>query len=212
MFRPEVREPADSWAALTTGSRQFYLGGSTIGDGTLLDTENAGWSKAFTAGETTEAKAVDAIITTGQAEWKGHPKIYVTGKFDRQYVAVWTSAPLSGASGTALRVRGIPNLRLTIRSTAPTTTLVAYLFDVDTDDSARIITHEPYTLTDLTPGQDRGVEWKLQAASYDIASGHRLMLVIGSEDALYSNANVDGSTTTVSSLLGDASRLEIPLG
>lgn len=212
MFRPEVRETADSWGELTTGSRTFYLGGSTTGDGTLVDTENVGWSKAFTAGETTEAKAVDAIITTGQAEWKGNPKLYVTGKFDRQYVAVWTSAALSGDAAAALRVRGIPRVRLTVRSTAPSTTLVAYLFDVDTDDSARIITHEPYTLTDLTPGQDRSVEWPLQAASYDVGAGHRLMLVVGSEDALYSNANVDGSTTTISSILGDASRLDVPLG
>lgn len=216
MFRPEIREPADSCAALTTGTRRFYLGGSTTGDSPLVDTENIGWAKDFTAGETTEAKAVDAIITTGQAEWKGNPKTYVTGKFDRQYVAVWTSAPLSAAdsadSAAALRVRGIPRLHLTVRSTAPTTTLVAYLFDVDTDDSARIITHEPYTLPDLAPGQDRSIEWQLQAASYDIASGHRLMLVIGSEDALYSNANVDGSTTTISSVLGNASRLEVPLG
>ena len=214
MFSPDVRESAASWSDVTTEALRLHLGrGTNGGDGTLGDAENTGWAKDFTAGEETEATAVDKIMTTGQQEWQGNPKSYATGKFDRQYVAVWTSEALPGGlNEVSLRVRGVPRVRLTVRSTAESTTLVAYLFDVAADNSARIITHEPYTLGDLTPDQDQTVEWALQAAAYDVAAGHRLMLVVGSEDQLYSNANVDGSTTIISSTDGDAAHLDVPLG
>ncbi|MFJ3723758.1 CocE/NonD family hydrolase C-terminal non-catalytic domain-containing protein [Streptomyces sp. NPDC090045] len=62
--------------------------------------------------------------------------------------SVWTSGPLQGAR----RIRGVPELTLTVRSSAAATTLVAYLFDVGADDTAHIITHEPLTLPELSPG------------------------------------------------------------
>ncbi|KOG09965.1 MULTISPECIES: alpha/beta fold hydrolase [Streptomyces] len=216
---PARRESASSWAEVTTSTEHWYL--TSVGpdsrDGGLAADEESGWKREFTAGQLTDATAVDALIATGQAEWKGNPKTYPTDKFDRQHLAVWTSAPLpAGANGTARRVRGVPELTLTVRSSAASTTLVAYLFDVSSDDTARIITHEPLTLTDLTPGQDRTATWRLQAAGYDLAADHRLMLVVNSKDALYSDALTDagaaGSTTTITSVDGTAARLTLPLG
>ncbi|MGW8356740.1 alpha/beta fold hydrolase [Streptomyces wedmorensis] len=216
---PARREAADSWAEVTTSTEHWYL--TSVGpdsrDGGLATDEESGWKREFTAGQLTEATAVDALVTTGQAEWKGNPKTYPTDKFDRQHLAVWTSAPLpAGAKGAARRVRGVPELTLTVRSSAASTTLVAYLFDVSSDATARIITHEPLTLTDLTPGQDRTVTWRLQAAGYDLAADHRLMLVVNSKDMLYSDALTDAgaesSTTTITSVDGTAARLTLPLG
>ncbi|MFF2846605.1 CocE/NonD family hydrolase C-terminal non-catalytic domain-containing protein [Streptomyces sp. NPDC058001] len=207
---PAVRESQQSWADVTTSTERWYLTSAASGsrDGGLGTDPESGWKREFTAGQQTEAVAVDAIITTGQAEWKGNPKTYRTDKFDRQYLAVWTTDPLQAAR----RVRGIPELTLTVRSTARSTTLVAYLFDVSDDNSARIIAHEPLTLGDLTPGEDRTANWTLQAAGYDLAADHRLMLVVTSEDPLYSDASTDGSTTTITSTDNNTAHLVLPLG
>ena len=215
-----IRESRPSWTDVTTSTERWYLTGSAPDsrDGGLGTGPVTGWKREFTAGQLTDATAVDAVITTGQAEWNGNPKAYSTNKFDRQYLGVWTSAPLTAdRDGTAARrIRGVPQLTLTVRSSADSATLVAYLFDVSPDDTARIITHEPLTLTDLTPGQDQGVTWKLQAAGYDLAPDHRLMLVVGSKDQLYSDAATDGDAdagiTTISSPGEGAAHLTLPLG
>jgi X-Pro dipeptidyl-peptidase (S15 family) len=68
---PAVRESRPSWQDVTTSTEQWYLtaGGKDGGLGTAQDT---GWARSFTAGALTDATAVDEIITTGQAEWKGN--------------------------------------------------------------------------------------------------------------------------------------------
>ncbi|MFC9132327.1 alpha/beta fold hydrolase [Streptomyces sp. NPDC057099] len=218
---PAVRESRQSWADVTTSVERWYLTASSGGpDGALGTAPQTGWAREFTAGQSTDCTAVDAIITTGQAEWNGNPKSYQPDKFDRRNLAVFTSDPIaaSGGSGSgsgtgeARRIRGIPELTLTVRSSADSTTLVAYLYDVSPDDTARIITHEPLTLTGLTPGQDRTSTWRLQAAGYDLPADHRLMLAVTSKDPLYSDASVEGSTTTIGSPDGRPSFLALPLG
>lgn len=213
---PAVREPRGSWDEVTIEVERWFLAAPDPAgqDGALTVDPNPGWSRDFTAGSLTDATAVDAVMTTGQAEWNGNPKLYETEKFDRQNLVVWASPALAEASDgqTARRVRGTPRVNLTVRSTVATTTLVAYLFDIDPDNTARIIAHEPHTLTDLTPGQDATVEWDLQAAAYDLPVNHRLALVINSRDQLYSFASVDSSTTSISSSETDPSYLELPLG
>ncbi|WP_330334284.1 CocE/NonD family hydrolase [Streptomyces sp. NBC_00536] len=219
--RPAVREQVQSWDELTTRVERWYLADSADGgqDGALTaalaPAPNPGRQREFFAGSLTEATAVDAVMTTGQAEWKGNPKIYETEKFNRQKLLVWSTEPLAATAegGSGRRVRGIPRVHLTVRSTAASATLVAYLFDIDPDgNTARIIAHEPYTLTALTPDQDTTVDWPLQAAAYDLPDGHRLALVVNSRDQLYSHAGVEGSTTTISSSDTDPSYLDLPLG
>ncbi|MEV7117553.1 CocE/NonD family hydrolase C-terminal non-catalytic domain-containing protein [Kitasatospora griseola] len=83
---------------------------------------------------------------------------------------------------------------------------------VATDGAARLVTHEPYTATDLEPGVESTVSWQLQAVSYDVPAGHRLALVVNSRDPLYSTVAVTGGTTTISSPTGSAAALELPLG
>ncbi|MDX3537624.1 CocE/NonD family hydrolase [Streptomyces sp. MB09-01] len=207
---PAVRETSPSWADVTTSTERWYLTASAADrhDGGLATAPESGWKREFTAGELTEATAVDAIITTGQAEWKGNPKAYSTDTFDRQNLAVWTTGPLQAAR----RIRGVPELTLTVRSSVAATTLVAYLFDVSPDNTARIITHEPLTLPELSPGEDRSATWQLQAAGYDLAPDHRLMLVVNSKDKLYSDAHTGSSTTTITSTDDTAAHLVLPLG
>ncbi|MFJ8621384.1 CocE/NonD family hydrolase [Kitasatospora sp. NPDC093550] len=209
---PARRESYASWGEVTTGRETWHLTGTGgAGDGALVEKPTAGWSRDFTAGNLTEATAGE-LLKTGQQEWFGNPRRYELAKFDRAQLLVWSTDPLAGQDGVARRIRGAASLRLTVRSTAEATTLVAYLFDVAPDGTARIITHEPYTASDLTPNVNTEVGWDLQAASYDLPSGHRLVLVVNSRDELYSFESVDGSTTTISSHSGSEASLGLPLG
>jgi predicted acyl esterase len=178
----------------------------------LVEKPTTGWSRDFTAGNPTEATAVDELMKTGQQEWFGNPKVYQLAKFDRSQLLVWSTDPLTGQDGVARRIRGAATVRLTVCSTADATTLVAYLYDVAPDGTARIVAHEPYTAFGLTPNVNNTVSWQLQAAAYDLPAGHRLALVVNSRDQLYSFESVDGSTTTISSQTGSEARLELPLG
>lgn len=67
-------------------------------------------------------------------------------------------------------------------------------------------------LSDLVPGQDVTITWDLQAAAYDVPTGHRLALVVNSRHQLYSHATVEGSTTLIGSPPGGESCLHLPLG
>ncbi|MFJ9434687.1 CocE/NonD family hydrolase [Streptomyces sp. NPDC101490] len=207
MFEPTVRESSASWAEVTEKTERLYLAGGSGGqDGALGASPAAGWKASFTTGRLTEATAVDELLTTGQQEWKGNPKTYATGKFDRRYLATWTSA------AGARRVRGIPRVHLTLTPAAESATLVAYLFDLAPDGTARIITHEPHTLTGAEPGKAVDVSWNLQAAAYDIAADHKVLLVVNTKDKLYSDANPDLATLSVGSTTGTEAHLDLPLG
>ncbi|MGW4164514.1 CocE/NonD family hydrolase [Streptomyces sp. NPDC004788] len=222
IVEPALRENRADWASVTTDVERLVLTGGGAGgaDGCLFPahgeegTSARNWERPFVAGVDTEATAMTRMMETGREEWAGSPRVYDTQKIDRTHALVWTTAPLTGPAGStaARRVRGIPRLGLTVRSTARSATLVARLFDVAEDDTARIITHEPLNVHGLTPGEDRAVSWKLQAAAYDIPEGHRLMLVIDSKDPLYGDVSVVWTQTVVSAGEGAPAVLELPLG
>lgn len=210
---PARREPRPGWDDVTTGSETWHLTATRgTGDGALTASPAAGWARDFTAGELTAATAMDVILKTGQQEWFGNPLTYDPEKFERSQLLVWSTDPLTGQDGVARRIRGTATVRLTVRSTAEATTLVAYLFDIAPDGTARIIAHEPYTASELTPNLDSAVSWLLQPAAYDLPDNHRLALVVNSRDKLYSFASADGSTTTISSPNGNEACVELPLG
>ncbi|WP_441249146.1 CocE/NonD family hydrolase C-terminal non-catalytic domain-containing protein [Kitasatospora sp. McL0602] len=210
---PARRETSPSWGDVTSSSEVWYLTGTGgSGDGALTEKPTPGWERDFTAGSLTSATAMEAILKTGQKEWFGNPLEYQLAKFERPQLLVWSSEPLDGQGGVARRIRGTATLRLAVRSTADAATLVAYLFDVAPDGTARIITHEPFTAYNLTADEDRAVAWQLQPAAYDLPTGHRLTLVVNSRDELYEFTGTDGSTTFISSPSVGEARLELPLG
>ncbi|MER8237007.1 alpha/beta fold hydrolase [Streptomyces sp. NPDC094049] len=208
---PARREPLASWASATTGTETWYLSGTEEGgDGALTDKPAAGWTRHFTAGHETTATAMDEIMATGQKEWFGTPKPYDTAGFERDRLLLWSTGELHGGR----RIRGGATLRLAVRTDgdADEVTLVAYLFDVAPDGSARIITHEPFTAAALPPGTDRTVRWTLQPAAYDLPDGHRLALVVNSRDQLYAFTGAQNSITVLTSPDGEEAVLELPLG
>ncbi|MFI5527247.1 CocE/NonD family hydrolase [Kitasatospora sp. NPDC051853] len=212
---PARRETYASWHEVTTGSESWHLtGADDTGDGTLTDKPTAGWSRDFEAGALTSAVAGE-LLKTGQQEWFGNPRSYEPATFERDRLLVWSTDPLTGSDEVARRIRGTATVRLTVRSTVDAATVIAYLYDIAPDGTARIITHEPLTVTGLTPKTGTTVSWNLQAVSYDLPTGHRLALVVNSRDPLYSYAGSDLpalTTTTVSSVSGSEAKLELPLG
>ncbi|MFB7914434.1 alpha/beta fold hydrolase [Streptomyces sp. NPDC056061] len=212
---PARRETYEAWHEFTTGSEDWYLtGAGDTGDGALTDKPTVGWSRDFAAGALTSSVAGE-LLRTGQQEWFGNPKTYEPANFERDQLLVWSTDPLTGSGEVARRIRGTATVQLTVRSSTDAATVVAYLYDVAPDGTARIITHEPYTATDLTPKVDTTIAWLLQAVSYDLPVGHRLALVINSRDPLYSHAGSGLpalTTTTVGSVSGNEAKLELPLG
>ncbi|WP_218004140.1 alpha/beta fold hydrolase [Nocardia araoensis] len=208
---PARREEKASWSDVTTDTEVLALTDEREGgDGALTPDPTSGWQRSFTVGEEPEVVAMDKLMTTGQEEWSGNPKIYRTGDIDRGRALVWSTGPLLAArGGVARQIRGIPRVRVTVDSSEDSATVIAYLLDVDENGSARIITHEPKTIESGLPAT---VSWELQAAAYDLPDGHRLMLVFDGMDPLYSSANKAGSTITISAADGAASCLELPLG
>ncbi|MGW4382444.1 CocE/NonD family hydrolase C-terminal non-catalytic domain-containing protein [Kitasatospora sp. NPDC004531] len=206
---PARREFHGSWDDVTVGSETWYLTGTgATADGALTDKQTTGWSREFVVGDTPSATA-GVLLKTGQQEWYGNPRRYELPAFEREQLLVWSTDPLTAQGDEpARRIRGAATLRLTVRSSASSATLVAYLFDVAPDGAARLVTHEPYTATELEPGTDTAVDWQLQAAAYDLPAGHRLALVVNSRDPLYSTVALTGGTTTVSA----PASLELPLG
>jgi|GEM_PF-5047430 len=209
--KPARREESASWADVTTEVETLNLTSETTGGAGVLSSDpTAGWQRSFTVGKEPAVIAMDAIMTTGQAEWAGNPKKYQTNDIDPSHALVWATGPLfASGSNVARRIRGISRLQLTVESTEESVTVVAYLLDVDERGVGRIITHEPNTFAVDGPTT---VAWELQAAAYDVPQRHRVMLVVDGMDPLYSNANAPYTEITLSSLDGAPASLQLPLG
>lgn len=89
---------------------------------------------------------------------------------------------------------------------------MAYLLDCNpATGNAAIITHAPYTLTDLDHGKAATVTFPLQPAHYVLRKGHQLQLIIDTHDPFFADANAVPSTIEISSPQGAESYLDIPL-
>jgi ABC-2 type transport system ATP-binding protein len=96
--------------------------------------------------------------------------------------AVFRTAPLDATRS----VVGAPRVRLHVASTSDEATLFAQLYDVSADGSAVLpmALVSPLRLTGLTPaGQD--VTVSLPAVVRDVATGHRLQLVVSTTDQAF---------------------------
>ncbi|MFI6586861.1 CocE/NonD family hydrolase [Embleya sp. NPDC050493] len=201
-------EEQPTWGAVTGRTERLYLSGpSNGGDGTLADKPGLDTDVIFRSGADTPATVANKIIFSGYAEMAGLPKVYPTDEIDRAHAGVWSTAPLP----VALKLRGVPRLHLTYTAQGPTPSLIAHLFDVDADGKAHIVTHAPFTDVEGTAGQPVALDIALQATGYDVAAGHRVMLVLDTFDPFYGSAPVEGSTITVSPSEEDPSYLELPV-
>ena len=79
---------------------------------------------------------------------------------------------------------------------------MAYLYDLDGTDTGRLIALNPVTWVSATSTVDAA----FPVVAYDLPAGHRLGLVLDTEDPLYLDANGFGTALGV----GGASWLDVP--
>ncbi|MDL4819501.1 CocE/NonD family hydrolase [Actinomadura opuntiae] len=186
-------------AAMTSRTERLNLGAA----GSLTTATTGGWAKPLPAGRDSGANAGIPIVSDGLQTF-GVPNQTDTARISRQAAGVWTTPVLTATR----RLRGAPDLAMSVTPSAKTATLVSYLYDVDAKGTGRLISQDAYTLLKAVPGKTVKVPVRLQTAAYDVPAGHRLMLVVDTTDPLYGDAGVPGSTVTVRS----PSRLDLPLG
>ncbi|GAA2589269.1 CocE/NonD family hydrolase [Actinomadura fulvescens] len=163
----------------------------------------AAWGKTLRSGQDSGANAGVVILSAGLQTF-GIPNQLQTRWISRSTAGIWSTAPLKATK----RLRGAPMLDLTVKPSARTATLVSYLYDVDAHGNGRLITHEAHSLLRAAPGKAVRVPIRLQATSFDVPAGHRLMLLIDTKDPIYGDATVPGATITVQS----PSAVSLPLG
>ena len=196
VLRPRTGGAAESfvdWADVTGSTQRLGLGEVRWYDGTgpLGGTPTTGWSRtALAVGDTTASAGV-ALLTNAWDALTGDAPMTWLPSVDRARAGVW----LSGTVGTTA-IRGIPKLHLTVKPGQSDGTVVAYLYDVDTLGTGELIAHAPATWLGATPNAALGMDVVFPATAYTVPSGHRLAIVIDTEDALYLDANAWGAAIT----------------
>jgi predicted acyl esterase len=125
------------------------------------------------------------------------PELSLIGEesVSRHDAGVWVSERYP----TGARVRGIPRLHLSLTSSRPTGTVVAYLYDVNDVGFGRLVSHAPSTWLGSSSNSTiiaNGLDVPMQVTAFDLPAGHRLGLVLDTRDPLYLDANRRDSTVT----------------
>lgn len=191
-------------ASFTGRPERLALGAPGAHDGTLGTAPAAGtWTKRLPSGLDSGATA-GILIVSGALQTFGLPNATPMREISRYAAGVWSTPVLTATK----RLRGAPKLELSVRPTAKSATVVAYLYDVDANGTGRLITQEAATLPSAVPGHVHRMPIALQATSFDVPAGHRVALVVDTKDPLYGDADVPFSTTEIRS----PSTLDLPLG
>ncbi len=174
---------------------------------TGLARAKASWTKSIGAGVPTIADSGVALVSGALQGLLSIPTGVATPLVDRSFAGVWSGpAYTSGAV-----VNGTPKLHLTVRPSAASTSLFAYLYDVDALGIGSLISHKPFTLRGATPGRALPIDVRLEATSWEVPAGHHLSLVVDTVDPRYLGRSVIGSTVTFSSPADDPSWISVPV-
>ncbi|GAB3284580.1 CocE/NonD family hydrolase [Parasphingorhabdus pacifica] len=174
--------------------------------GALSTEEQPGWSNEIQAGRPTLADSGTVMISGALQGTFNIPTGVSVPLVDRTAAGVWATEPYE----RSVTVSGAPRLTTTVTPEAETTSLFAYLYDVDRAGAGSLITHKPITLRDASPGRPQQVDLPLEPTSWEVPAGHRLALVVDTVDPRYESA--DASAVTFGSSERTPSTLEIPLG
>ena len=191
-----------NWAAVGQ-ERTSYLTKA----GALQGNASTGWSRAIGAGIPTIADSGVALVSGALQGLLSIPTGVATPLVSRSFAGVW-SGP---AFDRATVVNGSPKMHLTVKPSAASTSLFAYLYDVDALGVGSLISHKPYTLRGATPGKAVPLDVRLEATSWEVPTGHHLVLVVDTVDPRYLGRSVIGSTVTFSSPAGDPSWISVPV-
>ncbi|MEU4197759.1 alpha/beta fold hydrolase [Kribbella sp. NPDC026611] len=154
------------------------------------------WSTRIGAGVPTVADSGVALVSGALQGLLSIPTGVATPLVDRNFAGIWSGPTYSRPTV----VNGSPTLHLTVNPSA-TTSLFAYLYDVDALGVGSLISHKPTTLQ--TAG---AIDLRLEATSWEVPAGHHLTLVVDTVDPRYLGRSTLGSTVT----FGSPSWLTVP--
>lgn len=86
-----------------------------------------------------------------------------------------------------VKIRGNVNLNLNVSSSGKTIQFIAYLYDVNSLRVGKLITHGVFSKRNIESNKTYKINFDLVTTAYDLASGHKLALVIDTHDPLYSD-------------------------
>jgi dienelactone hydrolase len=179
-----ANEPPVVLRVTTSGAVEQYADWAHVNTGTVhfgLSTARTLWT-----GLDTTADAGVVLLSNGLAALTGVPP------------TDWlpSVSPVNGATWTTTQVhtiRGIPTLHVTLGQAPASGTLVAYLYDEDALGVGKLITNTPVTW--LAP--TTSLTARFPATAYDVPAGHRLALVMDTQDPLYLDASQPAHPITV---------------
>ncbi len=171
-----------SWAAATTKSSTIPLS---------ADWNTTGWPTIAESGTVMVSGALQGFLNI--------PTGVSIPLVDRLASGVW-HGPVHW-SGTT--VSGTPRAHLTVTTSADTTSLFAYLYEVNALGLGALVTHKPVT---LRGAGTRTLDLDLEPVVWEVAPGNRLVLVVDSVDARYGGESSLGGSVR----FGADSWLKVP--
>lgn len=192
-----------SWAGVPATTRRLGLGSVSFftGTGELGGSPSSGWTRSAEINPDTVAAGGLIMLSQGLQALTGIPPTAWIPGVNRINAGVWIASSDSG-----LKVRGTPSVHLRVKPERNEGTLVAYLYDMDWSGTGRLITHAPLSWRGGA-GSYRDLDIRLPAVSYDVPSGHKLVLVVDGHDGFYLDDNDLFATAT----FGGPSWVDLPI-
>lgn len=199
-----------SLSALRTGTRRLSLGVPDTAGATgasLTAAAPPAWSATYAGGRESGADT-GAVLAAGIAYALGLPTTKWLPLIDRSAGLVWQTAPLTAAT----TLGGLPTVHARVTPSGRRATVFAYLYDVDAFGTGTLLSWQPWTARNLTPGRAVAADLRLQPVLATIPAGHRIALVLDSVEGRYRSETASGDTVTVSGSSATPSYLDLPLG
>ncbi|VUD68886.1 hypothetical protein TDB9533_04245 [Thalassocella blandensis] len=174
---PGINDRSDSLTfTLAPRKNLFSQGALTTDNQSTENTSNSIFS-GLDSGASTGIPALSAIVD-------GHynqPVFYPISWINPLHGLTFISEPLENTT----KIRGIPTTQVEVSSSSEYLQLIAYLYDVDENGIATLITHAPITKHNMVQNQTRHLNMELVATAYNVEKDHRIALVFDTFDLLY---------------------------
>ncbi|MFC0622907.1 CocE/NonD family hydrolase [Kribbella deserti] len=196
------------WASVGTPRTSYLTKPAGLSrTGGLAGAPVSGWSNRIGAGVPTVADSGIVLVSGALQGLLSIPTGVATPLVDRSFAGVWAGPTYSSKTV----VNGSPQVHVTVTPSAADTTLFAYLYDVDALGFGSLMAHKPYGLVDAVPGQPKTIDFRLEATSWEVPAGHRLVLVLDTVDPRYRGLSKVGSSVTFTSPASDPAWFRVPI-
>ncbi|MER5461539.1 CocE/NonD family hydrolase [Streptomyces sp. NPDC002668] len=210
-----ARETYPSWQAISSRTQRLRLGGANaFGTGSLdggppgnSGTAGTGWQTPVVGGTNSGADGGITELSGLLDQVVKLPPVVEVPLLPRWSGGVWQSAPY----GATQHIRGAVRLHTTVTASEPEGTVIGYLYDVNALGVGKLISHAPQSWSGRMPGRAFPLDIPLFATAYDLPAGHRLALVLDTEDPLYGGRTPLLSKVSFGSPENDPSELLLPL-